>query len=273
MPQPKNVTQHRQIDGKQPARRNAGLFAATSVSQGPAHSDCTATSPAIGEEAQRRQTLKVVMAKDLAITERCTMCRRYCAGGVARHGPGDQGRGQRQQPCHDPEQSAPADHGQQPLHRQRRSHHAERAGHQHPRIGAQLRGGRKRWRYAVSGAIRQAETPTPISARAASSEAKLRASANAAQASTASARKITRTRRGPWRSSARPKRKLHQCEAEEIGAGKQAEVARRQVELGAERRRQCRRHRTQQRRKEVGERERREHHGSGARAGRRGQQR
>ena len=64
--------------------------------------------------------------------------------------------------------------------------------------------GERRWRKAGIGAIRQALTPTPIKARASVNATKLRASANAAQPSTASSISARSTRRGPWRSSALP---------------------------------------------------------------------
>ena len=62
----------------------------------------------------------------------------------------------------------------------------------------------KRCLNSVSGAIRQALTPMPISARARVSPTKLRARAKAAQPITASARKPISTRCGPKRSRARP---------------------------------------------------------------------
>ncbi len=58
-------------------------------------------------------------------------------------------------------------------------------------------GALKRWRKLVSGAIRQAATPTPISVRASSSPGKLRASANATQATTATDMNPSSTRFGP----------------------------------------------------------------------------
>ena len=63
----------------------------------------------------------------------------------------------------------------------------------------------KRCLNSVSGAIRQALTPMPIRARARVSPTKLRATAKAAQPITASAMKLISTRRGPKRSSARPR--------------------------------------------------------------------
>ena len=62
----------------------------------------------------------------------------------------------------------------------------------------------KRRRKVVSGAIRQALTPTPMSARASVRPTKLCASAKPAQPSTAAPRNTTSTRRGPKRSSALP---------------------------------------------------------------------
>ena len=64
--------------------------------------------------------------------------------------------------------------------------------------------GSKPRRNAVSGAIRQALTPTPVSARATARLAKLCATAKAAQPSAATASNTSCTRRGPWRSSALP---------------------------------------------------------------------
>ena len=56
----------------------------------------------------------------------------------------------------------------------------------------------------VSGAIRQAPTPMPIITRAASSQAKLPATENARQPSTARLRNHRITRFGPYRSSQLP---------------------------------------------------------------------
>ena len=60
-------------------------------------------------------------------------------------------------------------------------------------------------RNPVSGAIRQAPTPTPQSTRAASRPEKLVASENATQPATAITRKPRITFLGPWRSSKVPK--------------------------------------------------------------------
>ncbi|MDT4867682.1 hypothetical protein FQZ97_1026060 [compost metagenome] len=60
-------------------------------------------------------------------------------------------------------------------------------------------------RKPVSGAIRQALTPMPVSMRAASKPEKLVASAKAMQPSTATVRNARITLRGPWRSSQLPR--------------------------------------------------------------------
>ena len=81
-------------------------------------------------------------------------------------------------------------------------------------------------RKPVSGAIRQALTPTPHSTRAASRPEKLVASENAQQPATATARKPRITFLGPWRSSQVPSGSWMRREAEEVAAGQQAQVAR-----------------------------------------------
>ncbi len=64
----------------------------------------------------------------------------------------------------------------------------------------------------------------------------------------------------PWAQAVEraPEWQLHGSKAEEIRASQQAQVGRAQAEFGAERRRQCRRHRAQHGSKEVGEGEREE---------------
>ena len=62
----------------------------------------------------------------------------------------------------------------------------------------------KTWRKQVSGAIRQAATPMPMSSRATLSDTRPRARAKAAQPTTATLSSTSCTRRGPKRSSARP---------------------------------------------------------------------
>ena len=64
--------------------------------------------------------------------------------------------------------------------------------------------GESRLRYSVSGAIRQAPTPAPISTRAAISPASCGAIAKAMQPSTARLTSASSVRRGPKRSSALP---------------------------------------------------------------------
>jgi len=60
------------------------------------------------------------------------------------------------------------------------------------------------WLKALRLAIRQAETPTPISARPSTRPSSVGASPNSAQPSAATSSRVASTRRGPKRSSSTP---------------------------------------------------------------------
>ena len=164
--------QHRHVDARTaPGRPAARVQPETSTSHGPGPQRLHRDQAAVEEEAQRREAQERRVAEDLPRSRRQRRRPRRCrdAAGVAR------ARSQAISASVASSQRSAAtaqnrprqtDHRQQPLHRQRRRDHAQRARHQHPRIGAQLRRRREAAPKAVIGAIRQALTPTPISARA-----------------------------------------------------------------------------------------------------------
>lgn len=113
--------------------------------------------------------------------------------------------------------------------------------------------GRKPFRKLVIGAIKQAETPTPIKPRATANSAKLRDCANATHPATAKRQESQQDAARPESVQCAAHGQLHRGKAEEVGSRQQAEVARTQAQLHAEQGCQCGGHAANQGREKIGQ--------------------
>jgi hypothetical protein len=132
------------------------------------------------------------------------------------------------------------------LHRQRRREHAERAGHQHPRVRAHLR---RRAEAAAVARQRRHQTGRHANPDQAARDDQRAEAARERKGAASEHRNGEKNQHHTLRAEAverAAQRQLQQRKAEKVRTGEQPEVARRQRELRAEHGRERRRDGAQQ---------------------------
>ena len=248
--------QHRQVDQQQALRRLHRRLPHHLRQPGADPQRLQGQQAAVDHHRQRCHADERRVRKDVAVASGQHGRRRALDDRIARCGTPDVGRRQRQQDRHRHEQAAPADAGQEPLHWQRGGDHAERARHQHPRVGALLDGNAED--AAVAGE-RCHQTGRNAHADQQPRGQQLRQSLGCGKGHATDHRECQKGQQNPaWTPSVqRPaQRQLHRRKAEKVDARQQAELSCAQAQLDAEHRRQCGGDGAHQRRQKVGQRKR-----------------